>query len=46
MEEALGSSDGGQSDHHPSFKDFRNSLEEDDDAEGGGGIVGGLAGLD
>jgi len=43
--EALGSGDGGQPDRHYQFKDFRNGCEEDDDAEGGGGIVRGLAGL-
>jgi len=45
VEEALSSSDGGQSDRHDSFEDFRNGFEEDDDAEGGRGVVGGLARL-
>jgi len=45
VEEAFGSSNGGQSNRHYSFEDYQNSFEEDDDTEGGGGVVGGLAGL-
>jgi len=43
VEEALGPSDGRQPDRHHSFEDLGDGFEEDDDAEGGGGVVGGLA---
>ena len=36
---------GGESDGENTFEDFRNGLEEDDDAEGGWGVVGWFAGL-
>jgi len=45
VEEASRSGGGGQSDCHYPFEDLRDGLEEDNDAEGGGGVVGGLAGL-
>jgi len=45
MEEALGSSDGGQSEGHHPVNGFQNGFEDDNDVERGGGIVGGLAGL-
>jgi len=45
MEEALGSGEGGQPDRHYLFKDFQDAFEEDDNTEGGGGIVGGHAGF-
>ena len=45
MEETLGPGDGGEPDHHYPFNDFRYGSEEDDDTEGGVGVVGGLAGL-
>ena len=45
VEEASRSSDGGQSDRHHPFDSLRDSFEEDNDAKGGRGIIGGLAGL-
>jgi len=45
MEKAPGSSDGGQSDRHHPFENFWIGFEEDDDGEGGQGVIGGLAGL-
>jgi len=45
VEEAFGLGDGRQSDCHHPFEDLGDSFEEDDDAKGGGGVVGGLARL-
>jgi len=45
VEEASRPSDGGQSDRHYLREDLGDGLEEDNDAEGGGGVVGGLARL-
>jgi len=45
VEEAFRPGDGGQSDRHYSLEDLCDGLEEDDDAEGNGGVVGGLAGF-
>ena len=45
MEEALGPGEGTQPDCHYPLKDFRDGLDENDNTEGGGGIVEGLAGL-
>ena len=45
MEETLGTGDGGEPDRDSPFKDFRNLFEEDNDTEGGGRVVGGLAEL-
>jgi len=44
-EKALGPGEGGQPDPHYPLKDFRDGFEEDNDTEGGGGIVGGLTRL-
>ena len=43
VEEALGFGDGRQPDCHYPFEDLRDGLEEENDAEGRGGFVGGLA---
>jgi len=43
--ETLGFSDGRQPNCHYPFKDVGDGFMEDDDAEGGAGVVGGLAGL-
>jgi len=45
VEEALGFGDGRQPDCHHPLKDLRDGFEKDNDAEGGGGVVGGLAGF-
>jgi len=45
MGEPLGSRDGGQPDHPYPSRDFRNGFSEDNDPEGGRGVIGGLAGL-
>ena len=45
VKEASRPCDGRQSDRHYPFEDFRDGFEEDKDAEGGRGVVGGLAGL-
>jgi len=45
VEEASRPSDGGQSDLHYPFEDLPDGLEEDNDAEGGGGVVAGLSSL-
>jgi len=45
VEETFGVGDGRQPDCHNLFEDFGDGFEEDDDMEGGGGVVGGLAGF-
>jgi len=45
VEEASGFCNGRQSECHYPFEDLGDGFEEDDDVEGGGGVVGGLAGL-
>jgi len=45
VEEVSRARDGGQSDGHYPFENRCDGFEEDNDAEGSGGVVGGLAGL-
>jgi len=45
VEKAFGSGDGSQPDCHHTFEDLGDGFEEDDYAEGGGGVVGGFSGL-
>jgi len=45
VKKAFGPGDGGQSDRHYPFQDLGDGFEEDDDAEGGRGVVAGLARL-
>ena len=45
VKESFGLGDGRQPACHQLFEDLRDCFEEDDDAEGGGVVVGGLTGL-